>query len=118
MSESRAAPSRAAVPGARPCLAQRRQVGTRTPRRRTFPSPDGGAGKLATTIARAATAAGYDVAMSGSSPADDIALTVDVLARGARAVKTAAVARDADIIFPAVPTHRFRHRAAGDERAA
>jgi predicted dinucleotide-binding enzyme len=67
-----------------------------------------GAGKLGTTIARAAVAAGYDVAMSASGPADDIALTVDVLARGARAVTTDEVVRHADIIALAVPTHRFR----------
>jgi 8-hydroxy-5-deazaflavin:NADPH oxidoreductase len=67
-----------------------------------------GAGKLATTIARAAVAAGYDVAMSGSGPAGEIELTVDVLAPGAHAVTTAEVARHADIIILAVPTHRFR----------
>jgi predicted dinucleotide-binding enzyme len=67
-----------------------------------------GAGKLATTIARAAVAAGYDVAMSGSGHADGIALTVDVLAPGARAVTTDEVVRHADIIVLAVPTHRFR----------
>jgi predicted dinucleotide-binding enzyme len=67
-----------------------------------------GAGKLGTTIARAAVAAGYDVAVSGSGPADDIALTVDVLAAGARAVTTEEVVGHADLIVLAVPTHRFR----------
>jgi predicted dinucleotide-binding enzyme len=67
-----------------------------------------GAGKLGTTLARAAIAAGYDVAMSGSGPPGDIALTVDVLAPGARAVTTAEVVGHADIIVLAVPTHRFR----------
>ena len=67
-----------------------------------------GAGKLGTTIARAAIAAGYDVAMSGSGAADRIALTVDVLAPGARAVETEEVVRHADVIVLAVPTHRFR----------
>ena len=67
-----------------------------------------GAGKMGTTIARAAVAAGYDVAMSGSGPAGAIALTVDVLAPGARAVTTEEVVRHADIIVLAVPVHRFR----------
>jgi 8-hydroxy-5-deazaflavin:NADPH oxidoreductase len=67
-----------------------------------------GAGKLGTTIARAAIAAGYDVAISGSGSADRIALTVDVLAPSARAVTTDEVVRHADIIILAVPTHRFR----------
>ena len=67
-----------------------------------------GAGKSGTTLARAAIAAGYDVAISGSGPADDIALTVDVLAAGAHAATTDEVVRHADIIVLAVPTHRFR----------
>lgn len=67
-----------------------------------------GAGKIGTTIARAAIAAGYDVAVSGSGPAARIALTVDVLAPGARATTTDAVVRHADTIVLAVPTHRFR----------
>jgi predicted dinucleotide-binding enzyme len=67
-----------------------------------------GAGKFGTTLARAAVAAGYDVAISGSGPADDIALTVDVLAPGAHAATTEQVVRHADVIVLAVPTHRFR----------
>jgi predicted dinucleotide-binding enzyme len=67
-----------------------------------------GAGKIGTTIARAAIAAGYDVALSGSGPAERIVLTVDVLAPGARATTTDDVIRHADIIVLAVPTHRFR----------
>jgi 8-hydroxy-5-deazaflavin:NADPH oxidoreductase len=67
-----------------------------------------GAGKFGTTLARAAIEAGYDVMMSGSGLADDIALTVDVLAPGARAATTAEVVRHADLIVLAVPTHRFR----------
>jgi predicted dinucleotide-binding enzyme len=70
-----------------------------------------GAGKLGTTIARAAVAAGYDVAVSGSGPTDDIALTVDVLAPGARAVTTEEAVDHADVIVLAVPTHRFRELA-------
>jgi predicted dinucleotide-binding enzyme len=67
-----------------------------------------GAGKMGTTVARAAIAAGYDVAMSGSGAAERIALIVDVLAPGARAVTTDEVVRHADLIVLAVPTHRFR----------
>ena len=67
-----------------------------------------GAGKFGTTLARAAVAAGFDVVISGSGSAEDIALTVDVLAPGAHAATTDEVVRHADIIVLAVPTHRFR----------
>jgi 8-hydroxy-5-deazaflavin:NADPH oxidoreductase len=67
-----------------------------------------GAGRVGTTIARAAIAAGYDVAISGSGAADRIALIVEVLAPGARPVSTDEAVRRADLIVLAVPMHRFR----------
>jgi 8-hydroxy-5-deazaflavin:NADPH oxidoreductase len=70
-----------------------------------------GAGKFGTTLARAAVAAGYSVAISGSGMTEDIALTVDILAPGAYAATTDEVARHADLIVLAVPTHRFRELA-------
>jgi len=70
-----------------------------------------GAGKFGTTIARAAIEAGYDVAISGSGAADDIALIVDVLAPGARALTTDQVVEHADVVVLAVPAHRFRELA-------
>jgi 8-hydroxy-5-deazaflavin:NADPH oxidoreductase len=67
-----------------------------------------GAGKVGTTIARAAIDAGYDVAISGSGPAERIALIVDVLAPGGRALTTDEVVGFADLLILAVPMHRFR----------
>jgi 8-hydroxy-5-deazaflavin:NADPH oxidoreductase len=67
-----------------------------------------GAGKFGTTLARAAVAAVFDVAISGSGPADNIALTIDVLAPGAHAATTDDVVGHANVIVLAVPTHRFR----------
>ena len=70
-----------------------------------------GAGKIGTAIARAAVAAGYDVAISGSGPAERIALTIEVLAPGARATTTDEVVRGSELLVLAVPTHRFRRLA-------
>jgi predicted dinucleotide-binding enzyme len=67
-----------------------------------------GAGKAGTAIARAAVAGGYDVAISGSGPADRIELIVEVLAPGARALTTDEVAAFAGIIVLAIPLHRVR----------
>jgi 8-hydroxy-5-deazaflavin:NADPH oxidoreductase len=67
-----------------------------------------GAGRVGPAIARAAMAAGYDVAISGSGPAERIGLIVEVLAPGARALVTDEVVRQTDLIVLAVPMHRFR----------
>jgi predicted dinucleotide-binding enzyme len=67
-----------------------------------------GAGKAGTTIARAAVAGGYDVAISGSGPADRIELIVEVLAPDARALSTDEVVRYAGLIVLAIPMHRFQ----------
>jgi 8-hydroxy-5-deazaflavin:NADPH oxidoreductase len=67
-----------------------------------------GAGKLALTLARTALAAGYQVMISGSGPADRIALQAEVLAPGARTGTTADVAAFADTVILALPMHRFR----------
>jgi predicted dinucleotide-binding enzyme len=67
-----------------------------------------GAGKLGMTLARAALAAGYDVAIAASGSSQEIALTVDVLAPEASAMTLAEVVEFSDTIVLAIPIHRFR----------
>jgi 8-hydroxy-5-deazaflavin:NADPH oxidoreductase len=67
-----------------------------------------GAGKLGMTLARAAMAAGYEVAVASSGPAERLALSVEVLAPGAVSSTVQDVADSADVIVLAVPVHRFR----------
>ena len=67
-----------------------------------------GAGKLGLTLARAAVAAGYEVAVASSGPSERIALSVDVLAPGAVASTVEGLVDSADVIVLAVPAHRFR----------
>ena len=67
-----------------------------------------GAGKLGMALARAALAAGYEVAVASSGSPERIALSADVLAPGAVASTVEDVVASADVIVLAVPAHRFR----------
>lgn len=66
-----------------------------------------GAGRVGTAIARQALWAGYDVAIAASGDPADIALIVDVMAPGARAVTAAEAAQAGGLVVLAVPLRRY-----------
>jgi predicted dinucleotide-binding enzyme len=66
-----------------------------------------GVGRVGSAVARTALKAGYDVAVSASGEADDIALLAEIVIPGARPMATADAVLDADIVVMAVPLHKY-----------
>lgn len=67
-----------------------------------------GAGKLGITLARIGRHYGFGVNIAGSGGTEKIALTVEVLAPGAKAMSSEDVAKHSDVIVLALPLGKFR----------
>jgi len=67
-----------------------------------------GAGRVGTSVARAALKVGYAVNIAASGSPDAISLIVDILVPGAKAVSAADAIATADIVVLAVPLHKYR----------
>jgi 8-hydroxy-5-deazaflavin:NADPH oxidoreductase len=66
-----------------------------------------GAGRVGSTVARGAIAAGYSVLVAGSDAPENIGLTVDYMIPGAQARWAADAVAEADLVILAVPFGRF-----------
>jgi predicted dinucleotide-binding enzyme len=67
-----------------------------------------GAGRLGMALARQALKAGYDVLIASAQPPAEIALIVELLAPGAKAVAAEAAVLDSDIVVLALPLGKYR----------